>query len=260
MNELFLGKSEDKLKNIESDTVDLIVTSPPYAKQRDYNGATSKDYEGFILPIMLECKRVLKPNGSFFFNIKEHCENGQRSLYVAKLIIELVEKHGFLLIDEFIWNKTNPFPTGSRKRLKDGFERVFHFTKTKKFQIYPENVLVKSESKWLESEKKRKNKAEHNTTNGSKMNMSKRICSEMVRPSNVLTMSSSNLNIGHPAVYPDQLAEFFIKLGSQEGDTILDPFMGSGTTCLVAKRLKRSFIGVELNEEYFQIAKERINE
>tara|TARA_R110000744_G_scaffold284370_1_gene395710 strand:+ start:55 stop:852 length:798 start_codon:yes stop_codon:yes gene_type:complete len=248
------------MKTIKDNSIDLWVTSPPYAKQRDYNGADSKSYLEFISPILLEAKRTLNENGSIFFNIKEHCKNGQRDLYVYKMVIHFVENLGLRLVDEFIWNKTNPFPTGAKTRLKDGFERVYHFTKSKKHNFYPENVLVKSTSKWLESEKRRKNKGEHNVTNGSGMNMQKRIATDLVRPSNVITGTSSNENIGHPAVYPTYFAEFFVKVGSAEGMTVGDMFMGSGTTAISCMNTNRKFIGIELDEKYYEIAKKRVEE
>jgi site-specific DNA-methyltransferase (adenine-specific)/site-specific DNA-methyltransferase (cytosine-N4-specific) len=245
---------------IKSGSVDLWVTSPPYAKQRDYNGAHSRDYIDFIAPIFIEAMRTLKDDGSIFINIKEHCTGGVRDLYVFKMVIFFSEVLGFRYVDEYIWVKTNPFPTGAKTRLKDGYERVLHFTKSKKHKFFPGDVLVKSNSKWLAGEMKRANKGEHNVSNGSGMNMSKRVSSEMVRPSNVLTGSSSNINIGHPAVYPLYIPEFFIKLTTNEGDTVGDMFMGSGTTGVAAKNLNRNFIGIELDETYFNIAKKRINE
>ena len=260
MIDLIQGDCLEKMKNIPDDSINFWVTSPPYAKQRDYNGADSKSYLEFISPIILEAKRTLTENGSIFFNIKEHCEKGQRDLYVYKMVIHFVEELGLRFVDEFIWNKTNPFPTGAKTRLKDGFERVYHFTKSKKHKIYPENVLEKSTSKWLESEKRRKNKGEHNVKNGSGMNMQKRIATDLVRPSNVITGTSSNANIGHPAVYPTYFAEFFVKLGSVEGMTVGDMFMGSGTTAIACMNTNRNFIGIELDEHYFAIAKKRVEE
>ena len=258
MIDLRQGDCLEVMKDIPDSSIDLIITSPPYAAQRDYNGASSKDYSSFIIPILIESTRVLKETGSIFLNIKEHCKDGRRDLYVYRLIIQMVDELDLILVDEFIWNKTNPFPTGSKKRLKDGFERIYHFSKTKKYKFFPENVLVKSQSKWLESEKRRKNTGSHNVTNGSNMNMSKRIATDMVRPSNVITGASSSINIGHPAVYPVYLPEFFIKLACEDGDVVLDPFMGSGTTGLAAKNLGRSFIGIELDRDYFEVARDRI--
>ena len=259
MINLMQGDCLERMKEIESGSVDVWVTSPPYAKQRDYAGAESKNYIDFISPIFVEAMRTLKDEGSIFINIKEHCKDGVRDLYVFKMIIYFSEVLGFRFVDEFIWNKTNPFPTGAKTRLKDGYERVLHFTKGKGHKFYPNNVLVKSESKWLDSEKRRSNKGKHNVTNGSGMNMSKRISNEMVRPSNVITGTSSNANIAHPAVYPVYLPEFFIKIATNEGDVVGDMFMGSGSTGVAAKNLNRSFIGIELDQGYFEIAKERIN-
>lgn len=255
---LMLGDCLTRLKEIPDNSVKAVITSPPYAKQRDYNGYSDADYAAFMLPIIQEIKRVLTPDGSFMMNIKEHCDKGQRSLYVYKMVIDIVEKIGLRFVDEFIWNKTNPFPTGSKKRFKDGFERCYHFSKSKDYTFNPEAVLVKSESKWLDGEKRRKNKGEHNCKNGSGMNMAKRVASDMVRPSNVITGSSSNLNIGHPAVFPLYLPEFFVKVLSNEGDTVLDPFMGSGSTGIAAVTHNRKFIGIELDEKYFELAKERV--
>jgi site-specific DNA-methyltransferase (adenine-specific) len=255
---LMLGDCLERMKEIPDGMINTIVTSPPYADRRSYNGAKDSDYHKFITPVIMQCHRVLGNNGSMFINIKEHCNDGQRSLYVYKMVLDMVQS-GWRFVDEFVWNKTNPFPTGSKRRLKDGWERIFHFTKTKQYSFYPEKVLVKSESKWLESEKRRANKGQHNVKNGSGMNMSKRVVSDMVRPSNVITGSSSNANIGHPAVFPLYIPEFFIKLTTINGDTILDPFMGSGTTGVAAKNLNRNFIGIELDQSYFEIAKNRIN-
>ncbi len=258
MIHLMQGDCLERMKEIPDGSVNLWITSPPYAEQRSYNGASSKDYITFISPILMEAVRTLKENGSIFINIKEHCKNGERDLYVFKMIIHFVEILGLRFVDEYIWNKTNPFPTGAKSRLKDGYERILHFTKSKVYQFYPENVLVKSESKWLASEKRRNNKGEHSVKNGSGMNMSRRVCSDMVRPSNVITGSSSNINIGHPAVYPVYLPEFFIKLTSSEADVVGDMFMGSGSTGIACVNLNRSFIGIELDEGYFKVAKERI--
>lgn len=260
MEQLYNGDCLVELKHVPDSTVDLIITSPPYAKQRDYTGYRADEFDKFLMPIMQECMRVLKPTGNLVLNIKEHVDNGQRHLYVYKMVIMMVEQYGWRFTDEFVWNKTNPFPTGAKTRLKDGWERILHFTKSKSYKFFPENVLVKSESKWLESEKKRKNRGVHNTTNGSNMNMSRRIASDMVRPSNVLTMSTSNKNIGHPAVFPIGIPDFFIKLMTEKNDFVLDPFMGSGTTGISCAKLERNFIGIELDDVYFTLAKKLIEE
>lgn len=254
---LMQGDCLDRIKELSDKSINLVMTSPPYAKQRNYNGASSGEYINFISPIVELLISKVTDDGSIIINIKEHVEKGQRDLYVYKMIIHFVEVLGLNFVDEYVWVKTNPFPTGAKTRFKDGWERCLHFTKGR-HAFYPEQCLVKSESKWLESEKRRSNKSKHDVTNGSGMNMSKRVVTEMVRPSNVITGSSSNLNIAHPAVYPIYLPEYFIKACTKEGDIVLDPFSGSGTTGLAAKELGRKYIGIELDGNYHQLSMSRI--
>lgn len=254
---LMKGDCLKRMKEIPDGSVDLLVTSPPYAKQRSYNGAESCEYLSFIKPIISVALKKIKDEGSIVINIKEHVSKGQRDLYVYKMIIDFVETLGLHFVDEYVWVKTNPFPTGAKTRFKDGWERCLHLSKGKHV-FYPEQCLVKSESKWLEGEKRRANKGVHKVTNGSGMNMSKRVVSDMVRPSNVIIGSSSNMNIGHPAVYPEYLPSFFINAMTTEGGVVLDPFMGSGTTGVACRNLGRNFIGIELDENYFELGKHRI--
>lgn len=237
---------------------DLIIFSPPYAEQRKdtYGGIPEEDYPHWMFSIVCASMAILKPTGSLVINIKENVNNGVRSLYVLETTLILANE--FRFVDEFIWNKTNPFPTGNKKRLKDGFERCLHFTKTADFQFFPDSVSAKSTSKWAGDNERRKNKGAHHTNNGSGMNMSKRITGDSVRPSNVFNMPASSLNIGHPAVYPIGLPEFFIRLMTKEGDVVVDPFLGSGTTALAALKLGRRFLGIERNEEYVRLAEARI--
>lgn len=196
--------------------------------------------------------KILRPTGSLVINIKEHVKDGVRSLYVLETTLLLAKE--FRFVDEYIWNKTNPFHTGNKKRLKDGYERCLHFTKNADFQFFPGNVREKSTSKWVGNNERRKKMA-----NGSGMNMSKRIpWKELVRPSNVITLPASSLNIAHPAVYPVGLPDFFIRLMTKEGDVVVDPFLGSGTTALAAVKLGRQFLGIEQNEEYVRLAESRI--
>lgn len=246
------------MKSLPDSCIDLVVTSPPYAEQRSktYGGINEKDYPEWMQCVGREIYRVLKPTGSFVLNIKENVNNGTRSTYVLKTVLLLSEI--FNWSDTFIWNKTNPFPTGSQKRLKDGFEYCYFFTKTKQYKFYPNNVLVKSQSKWLESEKRRSNKGSHNVTNGSGMNMGRRYATEMVRPSNVLSLAIDSTNHKHPATFPITLPSFFIKLLTDKDDVVYDPFSGSGTTLLAAKQLERNYIGTELMEEYVSIINDRM--
>ena len=130
MIKLLIGDCSKQLKSINDETVDMVFTSPPYADRRKncYEGATADEYIDWFLPIAKEIKRILKPTGSFFLNLKAHTSDGERDLYVMKLVIALKEQTGFKFIDEFCWTK-NAFPGGFKGRFKNGFEPIYHFTK-----------------------------------------------------------------------------------------------------------------------------------
>ncbi|AQW88676.1 DNA methyltransferase [Serratia phage BF] len=234
------------------------ITSPPYAEQRKdvYDSISPADFPSWYTGISTDIMNVLHDDGSYFFNIKEHVDKGKRDVYVYKTIIDMSNVYNWS--DEYIWNKTNPFPTGAKTRLKDGFERIYQFNHTTKYKFFPDEVKVQSTSKYLESEKKRKNKGEHNVNNGSSMNMTKRVAEDMVRPSNVLTCSTSNLNIGHPAVFPIDIPNFYIKLTTEPNDWVLDPFGGSGTTALSSIQLGRNCVLIEKSEQYYNLIIERL--
>lgn len=259
MFEVVCGDCIGVLKNIQDFSVDLVVTSPPYAEQRkgSYGGVSPKDYPEWIFEVACEIKRVLKDTGSFVLNIKEHVNGGVRDRYVMESILKISNELRW--IDTYIWVKKNPFPTGSKRRLKDAFEYCYHFSKTKDYKFFPENVLVPSDNKFAKSEARRRNKGEHNTTNGSGMNMSRRVQpKEFVRSSNVVTLPVDSTNHNHPATFPVALPERFIKLMTENGDVVLDPFSGSGTTGVAAVGLGRSYIGIDLNEEYCAQSRDRI--
>jgi site-specific DNA-methyltransferase (adenine-specific) len=258
-NTVYCMQCPAMLRVMEASSVDLVITSPPYAERRKkaYGGVSADKYVEWFLSISAELLRVLKPTGSFVLNIKEGVDAGERQTYVLELVLAL-RKQGWLWVDEFIWHKTNPFPTGNKNRLKDGFERCHHFAKTKNFKFFPNEARAKSTSKWAGGNERRKNKGAYASTNGSGMNMSRRIVGKLVRPSNLLTMPSSCINIGHPAVFPVELPEFFIKLMTEQGDVVLDPFMGSGSTALAARGLGRRYEGVERSEDYLFLCAKRL--
>ena len=253
------GDCLDTMRGIPAGSIDLIVTSPPYAERRkkQYGGISPHEYPSWMLSVVDECMRVLKDTGSFVLNIKEHVTSGTRDQYVLRTVLAIAEHYRW--VDTYVWVKKNPFPTGSKRRLKDAFEYCYHFTKTKDFKFFPEQALVPADSKFLESESRRRNTGAHNVANGSGMNMSCRVASSaMVRPSNVITMATDTSNHSHPATFPIGLPDRFIRLMTAEGDVVMDPFMGSGTTGVAAARLGRSFVGIDIVPDYCRIAEARI--
>jgi site-specific DNA-methyltransferase (adenine-specific)/site-specific DNA-methyltransferase (cytosine-N4-specific) len=255
-----LGDSEELLKSIEDNSVDLIITSPPYADQRKatYGGISHSKYVEWFLPISKELLRILKPTGTFILNIKEKVVDGERSTYVMELILEM-RKQGWLWTEEFIWHKKNCYPGKWSNRFRDAWERLLQFNKSKKFNMYQDAVRVPI-GDWANGRLKNlseTDKIRDNAKNGSGFgkNISNWVGRDTVFPTNVVHLSTECNNKNHSAAFPDTLPEWFIKLFTKENDTVLDPFMGSGTTNFVAQKMNRNSIGIEILPEYYDMVK-----
>lgn len=196
-------------------------------------------------------------------NIKPHTYDGERDLYVFDLVCELKRNIGFKFIDEYCWTKT-PFPGGYKGRFKNAFEPVYHFTKSSpdviKFNPIACGAPIKEESIARTYRKQTgvpKNGSGMTMTNATSIRNLK-----FSRPSNVIHVNNISNQFTekslHPATFPVGLVEFFVKSFTDEFDSVLDPFMGSGTTGVVCKNLCRNFIGIEILEEYINIAHNRI--
>ncbi len=264
-NKIYCGDCETILKTIPDNSVDLIVTSPPYADQRTktYGGVHPDNYVEWFLPKSAEFLRVLKPTGTFILNIKEKAVDGERHTYVLELILSL-RKQGWLWTEEFMWHKKNSYPGKWSNRFRDAWERCLQFNKERKFAMYQEAVMVpvgdwaKTRlSKLSETDKIRD---ESKSQSGFGKNVSQWVGRDMVYPTNVLHMATESSNKNHSAVFPLELPTWFIKLFTQAGDVVLDPFLGSGTTAVATIQQGRQYIGIEMNPDYCQLAEERIAE
>jgi site-specific DNA-methyltransferase (adenine-specific) len=264
INNIYEINCLEGLKLLPNESIDLIITSPPYAERRNntYGGIPENEYVEWFLLIAIEIKRVLKSSGSFFLNIKPHCKDGERVLYVFDLILSLTRQVGFRFVDEFTWTK-NGVPGKFNGRFKNAFEPVYHFTKTKKFTHNPYEVGLPIKE---ESLKRANRKACGESLNGSGFaglrEGSNLKNAKLALPSNHLhIVQKSNqhtIESKHPAVFPLELPNFFIKAFSNPADIILDIFMGSGTTALAAKNNNRNFIGFETEKKYIDIANSRL--
>lgn len=257
---VYLGDCKDQLRLLPDNSVDLIVTSPPYADQRKntYGGIPVEKYVEWFLPISTQLLRVLKPDGTFILNIKEKVVSGERSTYVMELILEM-RKQGWLWTEEFIWHKKNSYPGKWPNRFRDAWERLLQFNKSKKFNMYQEEVMVPM-GDWAKSRLKNLSETDKTRDNskvgsGFGKNISNWIEREKAYPSNVLHLATECNNKNHSAAFPEELPAWFIKLFTKEEDWVLDPFMGSGTTLKVANRMKRHSIGIEIIKEYYDKVK-----
>lgn len=259
------GNCLDILPTLADNSVDMVITSPPYADRRKatYGGISTEKYVDWFLPIAAEIKRVLKPSGSFFLNLKPHTHNGERSLYVFDLICLLKRETGFMFIDEFCWTK-NAFPGDLKGRFKNGFEPVYHFTIQPPGMITfnplacgtptkPESI-ARSYRKQCGTPKNGSGMTGMNTTNIRNL--------ETSRPSNVIFVNNVSNQFSdkqlHPATFPEGLVEFFVKSFTNKGDTVLDPFSGIGTTGIVCLKNDRNYILIEKEAKYCEIAERRL--
>jgi len=263
--EILLGDCLELMKNIPDNSIDMVFTSPPYAERRKttYGGIPENDYVDWFLPIGAEIKRILKPTGSFFLNIKPHTNKGERSLYVYDLVCQLKRETGFMFVEEYCWTK-NAFPGSLKGRFKNAFEPVYHFTKGNPNQItfnpiacgtpMKEESIARTYRKQCGEPKNGSGMTGMNTTNIRNL--------EFARPSNVINVNNVSNQFSdkqlHPATFPEGLVEFFVKSFTNENDIVLDPFGGSGTTGIVCKNHKRQFILMEKQQEYFELIQKRV--
>jgi site-specific DNA-methyltransferase (adenine-specific) len=261
--EIKRGDCLDVLADYPDDSFDLIVTSPPYADKRKntYGGVAPDKYVEWFIPRSKQFLRVLKPTGTFILNIKEKAENGERHTFVLELILAL-RRQGWLWTEEFIWHKKNCYPGKWPNRFRDAWERCLQFNKTRHFKMNQESVMVPM-GDWADTRLKSLGKNDvvrfdSRVGSGFGKNITNWIGRDKAYPTNVLHLATECGNKSHSAAFPEALPEWFIKLFTDEGDSVLDPFVGSGTACAVAQRLRRNSIDIELKSEYCKLAESEI--
>lgn len=253
---LLFGDCLTKLAEVDSNSVDLIFTSPPYANRREstYGGIKPDEYVEWFMPIADELQRVLKPTGTFVLNIKEPAINGERHTHVIELILEM-RNHGWLWTEEFVWHKKNCYPGKWPNRFRDAWERLLQFNLQRSFKMNQEAVMVPvgdwygNRMKHLSATDRKRDTSRVGSGFGKKVE--NWIGRDKVYPTNVLHGATECSNRNHSAVFPEWLPRWFIELFTDKGDTVLDPFIGSGTTAFVALKHDRNIIGIEIYEPYY---------
>ncbi len=238
LDHIILGDSR-KMDIIPNDSIHLMITSPPYNVSKDYDDdLTLREYLSLLDGVFKETWRVLVPGGRAAINIT----NVGRKPYIPlhAYIINIMQEIGFHMRGEIIWNKSasagvstawGSFASASNPCLRDVHEYILVFSKL---------------TNKLEKENKPNTIKKNDFVEWSK---------------SIWSFSAvSAKKVGHPAPFPEELPRRLIEFYSYEGDVILDPFIGSGTTAIAALKLKRHFIGYEISKEYYELAKKRINE
>jgi site-specific DNA-methyltransferase (adenine-specific) len=248
--ELIQGDCLEEMAKLPDGCVDLTVTSPPYDNLRTYNGSIDWG-EHVWKPCLEQLYRITAKGGVVVWVVGDATIKGsetgtsfRQALYAKEI--------GFNLHDTMIWNKPNAMPQVDKSRFCQSFEYMFVFSKGKPCTSTPVKIPTKNAGKTII----RKSRNQENCNKPLRIDETKKDRISF----NVYNCNVGCRSFGHPAIFPEALANVHIMSWSNEGDTVLDPFMGSGTTGKMAKSLNRNFIGIEKDPEYFKIAEERIGE
>lgn len=240
------------MKNLESDSIDLTVTSPPYDNLRTYNGYVF-DWEKTITELF----RVTKPGGVVVWIVSDGTEGGSETGTSFKQAL-FAKECGFNLHDTMIWNKGSFSDVGSTiNRYAPVFEYMFVFSKGK-----PKTFNSIKDKPNIHAGRKKHGTIRNVDGSIKPISNKGKIYGEYGIRYNIWEIppvSSNTERTGHPAQFPVRLATDHIKSWSNDGDTVLDPFLGSGTTRIAAYDLNRSFIGFEIDKTYFEMQEERFN-
>ena len=242
MIDLIYGDCIEKMKNIPNESIDCIITSPPYWKGFEYEAYFNsyKQYLDWCELWLKECKRVLKPNGTFWLNVINDSEITIRAFEIMEIA---TRKIMFKLHDTVIWYRYNQQPANTNRQLTTQCEYIFMLRHTSaNIELHKEDAYNKNS--YIFKTKNVGNVWEIPFNSGKK---------------DVKGFGRKEVKSkwGHSG-FPLELPETCILLSTKEGDTVLDMFMGSGTTGIASKKLNRNFVGIELNKNYFNIAKQRI--
>jgi DNA modification methylase len=270
--QLFCADSLEILRSLPSDSVDLVITSPPYALhfKKEYGNANQQDYVQWLLPFAKEIKRVIKPSGSFVLNIGGAWQPGAptRSLYHYRMLLALVDDVGFDLAQEFFWYNPAKMPAPAewvnvrRIRVKDSVEYVFWLVKDpmakadnrRVLQPYSEDMrrLIKRGIKQTVRPSGHVINGSFATDQGGSIPPNLIQCGNNESNSQYIKNSKLSGSKVHPARFPAELPRFFIEFLTDQEDLVLDPFAGSNTTGQVAENLGRRWISIELRQDYAQ--------
>ncbi len=284
LDTIFTGDSLSVLKSLPSNSVHCCVTSPPYYALRDYGAegqigreSTPEEYIKRLVAVFSEMRRVLRPDGTFWLNIADtYCKHSRQGakqkdmLGIPWRLALALRNDGWYLRSNIIWEKGNAMPESVTDRCSRSYEHIFQLSKSKRY--YFDHVAIAEPIAPSTLVRMRAGRGEStkyaDCVPGQKVQTINRPrkagdISEEELPTHrnkrdVWHINTSSYRGAHFAVFPPQLAETCILAGCPEGGVVLDPFFGSGTTGLTAKRHNRHYIGIELNPVFSKLAGERI--
>ena len=280
------GDALEQLKTLESESVNACVTSPPYYNLRNYGTpgqigkeATPEEYIDKLVAVFREVRRVLRPDGTLWVNIGDSYaaksnpqtggDKGKDLIGVPWMLAFALRTDGWYLRQDIVWNKSNCMPESVRDRCTKSHEFIFLLSKSPKYyfdaEAISEPVAESSTKRYLQDlERQKGSNRQPGKSNGPMKAALPRfgggvsVLAMRRNRRDVWTVSTASFKGSHFAVFPEKLIEPCVLAGCPEGGTVLDPFAGSGTTGVVAKRLHRDFLGIEINTEYASMAADRI--
>lgn len=250
---LMLGDCLERTKEITDDSVDLTVTSPPYDNLRTYNGNNDQWGEHVWKAVIEDLYRITTDGGVVVWVVGDATIKGSETGTSFKQALWAMEC-GFNLHDTMIYEKAQAC-FGSNKCYLQSFEYMFIFSKEK-----PKSINFIRDRKNIRGGVEESTASRGMDKDGSLGERIIKKAASFGKRKNIWKYGVGGGSTGHPAVFPEKLAHDHIISWSNEGDTVFDPFMGSGTTGVAAKNLNRDFIGIEMDEGYFKIAENRIKE
>lgn len=273
LDQIYVGDALAILKRWPDDLVDLVLTSPPYYQLRDYGVAgqlgleeTTAEYVAKLLDIVRELRRVLKPSGSVFLNLGDTYQRKSLLGIPWRVALEMLEE-GWLLRNAIVWHKPNALPRPFTDRLTTTYELVFHFVKRERYYYDLDAIRVphKGTNREVAATRRFERQSRFPHLPGLPVAGNFRPHPKGKNPGDVWSIPSetrpkASITPGgaHFAPFPESLCERPIHAACPPGGVVLDPFIGSGTTAVVARRLSRHFLGIELSAEYAALAERRL--
>ena len=252
IDKIYCGDSRDVLSEFNDGCIDLTVTSPPYDNLRKYGNSKSTWNSEMFKEIARQLYRITKDGGVVVWIVNDKTENGSKTCTSMEQCLYFKEI-GFNVNDVMLWEKTNSMPVVKQPRYTDVFEYMFIFSKGKPKTFSPIMIPCKCAGYNYNSTAKKMG-----GENG-RRELNYHVNNEKIK-GNIWQCGIAQNKTNHPAVFPESLVVDHILSWSKEGDVVLDPFMGSGTTALAAIKNNRHYIGIDVNPDYCKLSEDRIND
>lgn len=275
-NSIMLGDARDRLRELPDSSIHCVVTSPPYYLQRDYSTAfqignekSPAEYIQNLRTVFVECYRVLRSDGTFWLNMGDKYDNGAL-LGMPWRVAFALKDDGWLLRSDIIWHKPNAMPSSVKNRPTTDHEYIFFFAKSENYYydidaIREPHVTFTPQSRMKGGRNHfgKKDGTPEQGKNAGNSNLHSGRWDQAFHPRGrnrrtVWEIPLSKFREAHFAVFPEKLVELCILAGCPPDGIVLDPFIGSGTTAVVAQRLGRKFVGIDSNPEYCEMARKRL--